>query len=139
MRTIGILVLDRVAERLPQIPPYDHARLGGYPVWEGIVFGLSNSEVAAMVLTEWRFPPEIVGAVREHYLLRPEDYNNQLACLLNVAGRVVAEAGHTLPGDRRYWELSPRKLEIVGLREDQVHNAGERARTAFERLRAELH
>ena len=139
MRTIGILVLDRVAERLPQIPPYDHARLGGYPVWEGIAFGLSNSEVAAMVLTEWRFPPEIVGAVREHYLLRPEDYDNQLACLLNVAGRVVAEAGHTLPGDRRYWELSPRKLEIVGLREDQVHSAGERARTAFERLRAELH
>jgi HD-like signal output (HDOD) protein len=139
MRTIGILVLDRVAERLPQIPTYDHARLGGYPVWEGIVFGLSNSEVAAMVLTEWRFPPEIVRAVREHYLLRPEDYDNQLACLLNVAGRVVAEAGHTLPGDRRYWELSPRKLEIVGLREDQVHNAGERARTAFERLRAELH
>jgi len=36
MRTIGMLVLDRVAERLPQIrlrpwPP------GGYPVWEGIV------------------------------------------------------------------------------------------------------
>ena len=139
MRTIGMLVLDRVAERLPQITPYDHGRMGGYLVWEGIVFGLSNSEVAAMVLTEWRFPPEIVGAVREHYLLRPEDYDNQLACLLNVAGRVVAEAGHTLPGDRRYWELSPRKLEIVGLREDQVHNAGERARTAFERLRAELH
>jgi HD-like signal output (HDOD) protein len=138
MRTIGILVLDRVAERLPQIAPYDHARLGGYPVWEGIAFGLSNSEVAAMVLTEWRFPPEIVGAVREHYLLRPEDYDNRLACLLNVAGRVVAEAGHTLPGDRRYWELSPRKLEIVGLREDQVHSAGERARTAFERLRSEL-
>ena len=138
MRTIGILVLDRVAERLPQIPPYDHARLGGYPVWEGIAFGISNSEVAAMVLNDWRFPPEIVGAVREHYLLRPEDYDNRLACLLNVAGRVVAEAGHTLPGDRRYWELSPRKLEIVGLREDQVHSAGERARTAFERLRTEL-
>ena len=138
MRTIGILVLDRVAERLPQIPPYEHARLGGYPVWEGIVFGISSSEVAAMVLTDWRFPPEIVSAVREHYLLRPEDYDNRLACLLNVAGRVVAEAGHTLPGDRRYWELSPRKLEIVGLREDQVHSAGERARTAFERLRTEL-
>jgi len=139
MRTIGMLVLDRVAERLPQIPPYDHGRLGGYPVWEGIVFGVSNSEVAAMILADWRFPPEIVSAVREHYLLRPEDYNNQLACLLNVAGRVVAEAGHTLPGDRRYWELSPSKLAIVGLRENQVHEAGERARIAFERLRSELH
>ena len=139
MRTIGMLVLDRVAERLPQIPPYDHGRQGGYPVWEGIVFGLSNSEVAALILTDWHFPPEIIGAVREHYLLRPDDYDNRLACLLNVAGRVVAEAGHTLPGDRRYWELSPRKLEIVGLREDQVHTAGERARTAFERLRYELH
>jgi HD-like signal output (HDOD) protein len=139
MRTVGMLVLDRVAERMQQIPAYDHGRLGGYPVWEGIVFGLSNSEVAAMVLTEWRFPSEMISAVREHYLLRPEDYDNRLACLLNVAGRVVAEAGHTLPGDRRYWELSPRKLEIVGLREDQVHAAGERARIAFERLRSELH
>jgi len=138
MRTIGMLVLDRVAERLPQITPYDHGRMGGYLVWEGIVFGLSNSEVAALILTDWHFPPEIIGAVREHYLLRPDDYDNRLACLLNVAGRVVAEAGHTLPGDRRYWELSPRKLEIVGLREDQVHTAGERARTAFERLRSEL-
>jgi HD-like signal output (HDOD) protein len=138
MRTIGMLVLDRVAERLSGIPPYDHGRLGGYPVWEGIAFGLSNTEVAAMILADWHFPPEIVGAVREHYLLRPEDYDNRLACLLNVAGRVVAEAGHTLPGDRRYWELSPRKLEIIGLGEDQVHAAGERARTAFERLRAEL-
>ena len=32
-----------------------------------------------------------------------------------------------------------RKLEIVGLQEDQVHRAGERARAAFERLRTELH
>jgi HD-like signal output (HDOD) protein len=139
MRTIGMLVLDRVAERMVEIPPYDHGRQGGYPVWEGIVFGLGNSEVATMILTDWHFPPDIVSAVREHYLLRPDDYDNRFACLLNVAGRVVAEAGHTLPGDRRYWELSPRKLEIVGLREDQVHAAGERARTAFERLRSELH
>jgi HD-like signal output (HDOD) protein len=56
MRTIGMLVLDRVAERLPQIPPYEAGRQGSYLVWEGIVFGLSNSEVAAMILTDWHFP-----------------------------------------------------------------------------------
>jgi HD-like signal output (HDOD) protein len=108
-------------------------------VWEGIVFGLSNSEVAAMILTDWRFPSDIVDAVREHYLMHSADYENKFACLLNVAGRIVAESGHTLPGDRRYCELSPRKLEIIGLTEEQMREAGSRAREAFERLRAELH
>ena len=139
MRTIGMLVLDRVAERMTEVLPYDHGRYGGYPVWEGIVFGLSNSEVAAMILTDWRFPSDIVDAVREHYLMHSSDYENKFACVLNVAGRIVAESGHTLPGDRRYCELSPRKLEILGLTEEQMREAGSRARAAFERLRAELH
>jgi len=51
----------------------------------------------------------------------------------------VAESGHTLPGDRRYCELSPRKLELLGITEEQMREAGSRAREAFERLRAELH
>jgi HD-like signal output (HDOD) protein len=139
LRTIGMLVLDRVAERLPDVTPYEHARYGGYPVWEGIAFGLSNTEVGALILHDWHFPADIVGALREHYLLHEADYENRFACLLNVAGRVAAEAGHLLPGDRRYCELAPRQVEVVGLTEDQMREAGWRARAVFARLCAELH
>ncbi|MBI5382226.1 MAG: HDOD domain-containing protein [Opitutae bacterium] len=138
LRALGMLVLDRVAALLPEMTTYDHGRFGGYPSWEGVVFCLSNTEVAALILTDWRFPPEVVEGVREQYLLQPADYDNRLACLINIAGAVVAEAGHTLPGDRRYWELTPRKLEAAGLTEDQVLQIGIRTRTAFERLRGSI-
>jgi hypothetical protein len=46
----------------PRSRPTRHGRQGSYLVWEGIVFGLSNSEVAAMILTDWHFPPEILSA-----------------------------------------------------------------------------
>jgi HD-like signal output (HDOD) protein len=139
MRTLGMLVLDRVAERLPSIEMYDHARFGGYPVWEGIAFGFSNSEVAALILNDWRFPVDAVAAVREHHLLRGGDYENRLACLLNVAGQIVADNGHALPGDSRYWMLSPRKLDALGVNEEHLQAASVKALANFERLRVELH
>jgi HD-like signal output (HDOD) protein len=103
-----------------------------------VQFGLANTEVAGIILADWRFPPEIIAAIREHYLTAQADYNNRMACLLNIAGRVVAEAGHTLPGDRKFWEYDARKLEILEINDEQQHRAGDRARAMFERLRASL-
>jgi HD-like signal output (HDOD) protein len=138
LRPLGMLVLDRVAERLTNCEPYEHSRYGAYLVWEGIMFGLANSEVACMVLADWRFPQELVAGIREHYLTSSADYENRFACMLNVACRVVSDAGHTLIGDRRYWEYAPKKMEALGLDEDGYRRASDRAAGMFERLRASL-
>jgi RNA polymerase sigma-70 factor, ECF subfamily len=138
MRPLGILVLDRLAELLPEVEPYVHERIGSYAIWEGRTFVFSNCEVAAMILAEWSFPPEIVEAVRDHYLGRDVDYQNRLACLLNLAGGVVAVAGFGLPGEYSYWESTPRKLQVLGLTARQVNKASDRARAAFEAFRTNL-
>jgi len=79
MRTIGMLVLDRVAERLPRsrLRPWPSGQLPGVG---GIVFGLSNSEVAALILTDWHFPPR--SSARFASLLCDRDYGIGFACLL---------------------------------------------------------
>lgn len=138
MRALGILVLDRVGELLAPIENYDHESFGSYLKWEARVFSISNCEVAAMILTEWLFPPEIIDAVRLHYLTRSDDYENRLACLLNVASGIVAVMGHALPGEYSHWESAPRKLEVIGLTAKQVNRASDRARDAFDSFRKQL-
>jgi len=138
LRSLGMLVLDRVAERLPNCEPYEHGRYGAYLVWEGIMFGLANSEVACLILADWRFPPEIIAGIREQYLTSANDFLNRHACLLNLAGRIVADAGHTLPGDRRYWDYDPRKIEGLGITEAAYNRASNRAGEIFERLRPSI-
>lgn len=138
MRTLGILVLDRVAELLTGVEPYNHEALGSYAMWEGRVFLFSNCDVADMILAEWGFPTETTEAVRDHYLLREADYENRLACLLNLAGGIVAAAGNALPGEYVYWEATPRKLQILNLTTRKISKASERARAAFEAFRTHV-
>ena len=139
LRALGMLVLDRVArELLPEKNVYDHKQYGTYAAWEGHVFSLSSCEVTALVLGEWRFPPDIVGAIREHLLLRETDYNNRFACLLNAAGWLATQEQFGLPGERTYWNLDPRKLERLALDAAQVRRLGVYVRNDFERLRRSL-
>jgi len=138
MRPLGILVLDRVAELLTSVEPYNHEALGSYATWEARSFVFSNCYVAAMILTEWGFPTEIVEAVRDHYLMREADYGNRLACLLNLAGGIVAVAGYALPGEYGYWESTERKLTALNLNIRQVNQASDRARAAFEAFRLHI-
>jgi hypothetical protein len=91
-----------------------------------------------MVLADWRFPSEIVSAIREHYLTSSADYENRNAVLLNLSGRIVSDAGHTLPGDRRFLDLTPKKMEALGINEDGYRRASQRAGEMFERLRSSL-
>jgi len=131
MRPLGLLVLDRVAEGHPQIARYHPVRDRDFLAWEGRMFGLSSPEVAAMVLGEWSFPPETIDAVRSQYLQRPEDSACRLACLLNLAGGLVADAGQALLGEVRHWGANAAKLEAAGLDEARFRVAGARGRQAF--------
>ena len=135
LRTLGMLVLDRTAEHLTACEPYDHGKFGHFLGWEAINFGLPNTEVASMILEDWRFPQIIVDGIKEHYLTSKSDYDNKLACLLNIAGLSVAEANLTLPGDRRHWEINQRKLDALGITADVREMAASRAQYRFNKLR----
>ena len=135
LRPLGMLVLDRAAEHMTACDPYDHGKFGHYLGWEAVNFGLPNTEVAVLILQDWRFPRSIVDGIRSHYLTKAADYENRMACLLNLAGLAVAEAGLTLPGDRRHWELDPRKLDALDMTEEVREMAADRARERFNRLR----
>lgn len=138
MRPLGLLVVDRLADCYRKIEPYHPARDSDYMVWEGRVFGMPSSEVAAMVLTEWSFPAEIVEGVRNQYLLRSDDLTHRLACLLNLASSIVAEDGHGLLGEARHWGGSPWKLDAVGLTEVSFLVAATRGREAYADFRRRL-
>ena len=140
MRSIGMLILDRVArEKLILSQAYDGAKYQGYLEWEGQLFGIGNAEVTALILEDWRFPPELIEGLRHHYLLGDESYGNRFACLLNLAGHVVNEVGCALPGELPYWTPSPRKFEAAGFREERLGDAIERTRERFEKQRSSLH
>jgi RNA polymerase sigma-70 factor (ECF subfamily) len=126
LRPLGIVILDRLADRLPRVEAYVHANDGDYAAWEGRAVGLTNCEIAGLVLEEWRFPGETIDAVRAHYLGRSDDFQNRLACVLNLAGCLVAGTGHALPGELRFWAVTSAKLEALGLDEASFQQTTER-------------
>jgi HD-like signal output (HDOD) protein len=139
LRAIGMMVLDRVARtRLARTDYYEASGLKTYREWETTRLGVTGTDAATTILDEWRFPPEVVAAIQNHLLLRDAHADERLACVLNLAGAVVAEAGLALAGEASLWTLTPEKLEAAGLDEDAFHSASEQARTLFEHQRAAL-
>jgi HD-like signal output (HDOD) protein len=140
LRAIGMMVLDRAARgRLEPADAFNAQKFAGYHEWEGARFGLGSTEVATMVLDEWRFPSELVSAVQEHLLIGGRGFDDRLACVLNVAGAIVADNGCALEGDRACWTLTPEKLAAAGLDEHAFQAASEQARTRFTQQRSALY
>lgn len=137
LRPLGLLVLDRLAERY-EIEPYHPVHDPDFLVWEGRVFGIASSEVAGMVLAQWSFREDIVEAVRNQYLLRSEDFQDRLGCLLNLASGLAADAGHALLGETRHWGATPAKLNALGVSDEALRAAGQRAFKAYADFRRRI-
>jgi hypothetical protein len=91
-----------------------------------------------MILTEWRFPPEVVKAIREHLLVDDGEDHGSFACLLHLAGAVVGAAGLALEGEAICWRPTPAKLASLGLDDAQWQEANLQARASFDRMVAAL-
>ena len=133
------MVLDRLARG--QVGPadvfeseYDRS----YWAWESKYMQLRNAPVSAVILNEWTFPSDVVEAVRGHCLATSLKDPTRGTCLLNIAGWVSQELGQGLPGERDLWELTPKKLEMAGLREEQVKEQLENVAWLFERMQPAL-
>lgn len=139
LRSVGMMVVAQVAfgdTRTEEA--YAAWRHPTYHEWEGEHFGLANTEVAAMVFAEWRFPPAMIAAIREHLLVREQGLENPFACLLNLAGAVVAEGGLALIGEEKCWERTPEKMAVLGLDDELWQQVSINAHAQFKRLRPAL-
>lgn len=140
LRGIGMMVVDRMArEHLSMGGAYDPGQFETYWEWENARFGLGSPEVATMILDDWRFPTELIGAVQEHLLVTEAGRQDPFACLLNLAGAVVSAHGLALPGEHPHWTVTPEKLHVAGIDADQFEAAADRAFAQFEQQRAALY
>ena len=140
LRGLGMMVLNRLATgRLSATEVFDPKQFESYSDWEMVRFGVTSTEVTTMILDEWQFPAELVAAVERH-LMRDDSANGEpFACILNLAGVVVADAGLALAGEAKFWVLAPEKLAGAGLDEEDFQKAAARAREVFESQRRALY
>lgn len=129
VRTIGRVVLNGAA--FGHVYPGE-AEWPSVAEWEKEKFGITSAEVTTIMLSHWRFPDELVGAVRDHFEpLAGADGTNIGACVLNLACGVAARFGLDLPGEEGDWECTQAKLTLLGVSESDLTQCAERARAHY--------
>ena len=134
LRSTGKIALDRLTR--------DSAYSGHYnprfalAEWESGFIGLDNCEASAIILKEWRFPNQTIGAIEQHYA--PSSVSSSLAYLLNLAAGAAERSGFGLVGEGSYWEPSPARLERAGVTEEQLEDATRLAVERFGPVRAAM-
>jgi RNA polymerase sigma-70 factor (ECF subfamily) len=134
LRPIGLFVCNHLARLYGSVLPYEPTEDRDYRAWEGRLFGIGSNDVAALVLEEWRFPEEIVLAVRGQYEPDPEEVKQRLAALLNLVSGIVTEDGYGFIGETKVWGSPASKLATLGLNPRMLKAAINRARDAFARF-----
>jgi HD-like signal output (HDOD) protein len=139
LRTMGMLVLDRMARRLKSAPEvFDIEKDHTYGAWEERVLQIRSEAVTAVVLCDWGFSSEVIEAVREAGHPAAPGPVSQGTAMLNVAGWVVNQIGFGLPGERDLRELSPADLEVAWIDKARLDTAVEQVQTHFEEVRGIL-
>ena len=139
LRGVGLMVLDRAGRRQAAAAPlYSPTRWPEFRTWELNAFGLASTEVTGLLLHDWGFSDEISHAVRVHYLTQPADLEQPLAVLLNVANGLAQHVCRSFRGEESWWQITPEKLQAVGLTEDDFGPAVVATEAAFDAANAAL-
>jgi len=112
LRNLGIVIID--AFSAGRVYPGE-AEWPLVSEWEQSAFGLTSAEVTAILLEHWRFPSDVVDAVRSQYDPFADAQSNLGACVLNLACGVSARFGLDLPGEAGHWVRSDAKLTLGGV------------------------
>lgn len=131
LRTLGRVIIDGVANG--RVYPGE-AEWPLVAEWEQITFGMTAAEVTAILLEHWRFPGEIVEAVRGHFDPFGRAESNPGACVLNLACGVVARFGLDLPGETSHWIGSPTELRLANVPQSVLEECSFRAREHYSAL-----
>jgi HD-like signal output (HDOD) protein len=139
LRSIGKVALDKIAcdprIEIGEVP--ERIEETGIAEWERSVFGLTNTEAAAMIFTAWRFPNEFVVAVSDHYA--PQGHLMPLTHLLHLAAGMAQLLGHGLPGESDYWDDSEESYRMAGLEPKGANLIIDHALSSFDRLIMTVH
>jgi HD-like signal output (HDOD) protein len=141
LRSVGIMVLDRAGRHNSTpatMPLFTPARWPDFSTWEREIFGTVSSEVTANILDTWEFPAEVTATIRAHYLAEPGQRGNQLATVLNLANCLAQRVNRSFQGENRWWEFTPEKLSVAGLRVDHFEPAIMATEEAFHAASAAL-
>jgi HD-like signal output (HDOD) protein len=132
MRPLGMMVLDRAGRAFINAEQrFTVADWATYTTWEDGCFGVNNDVVVALIIEEWRFPPEMADAIRGHYLRRADDFQLPLSCVLNLANGLAQRKRRAFPGETLWWEISPEKLSGANLSADQLEQVADATDIAF--------
>ncbi len=136
LRNLGLVIIDGFST--DQVYPGE----AEWPLvsdWERDRFGLTAAEVTATLLEYWRFPADVVEAVRDHHDPFAGATSNVGACVLNLACSVTARFGLDLPGESDHWGRSEAKLTLAGVTEPVLEQCAENARAHYLALCASVH
>lgn len=128
LRTLGRVIIDGAG--LGKVYPGE-AEWPSSADWEKATFGVTSSEVTGILLEHWRFPDELVEAVRGHFEPVGAEGVNLSACVLNLACGVAARFGLDLPGEEGVWDCTPAKLTLAGVTEADLDECANRARAHY--------
>ena len=134
LHDLGKLVLAEFVKA--ELPKFEELVAKGMPLVnaEREVLGTDHAEIGALILSKWRFPGDLVNAVRWHH--HPEDlkrsnlkpeivYLANLLCQFDSAGN-LAEKQPSVP--------SPKVLNRLGILSEQYDMFAEKARGWMKKL-----
>ena len=140
LRPVGKIVLNRVLIERPTVwcvYPGEAVEPAVH-MWELRMFGLSASEVAAILMESWKFPQSMCDAVRHHLEPTQTAAASLEAYLLNLSGWVAAKLGKGLPGEASCWQLSPAKLSRAGITEEVLADCADAVQHGLEQVKNSL-
>ena len=135
LRNLGTVIIDAYSQG--KVYPGE-AEWPSVSEWERAVFGMTSAEVTAILLEHWRFPSDVVDAVRAHHDPLADSFSNLGACVLNLACGVSARFGLELPGERRHWVPTEAKLQLGGLTDKVLEECAENAQAHYVALCASV-
>lgn len=134
LRSTGKVAVDRLAKSSAVSTGFEAGLHDSLAAWEKAYIGLTNVEACGTILSEWRFPVDTVEATRDHYMTRASKL--PITNLLNLAAGSAERSSYGLPGETRYWDITPEKLAHAGIDQQQLDEAVARALVSFHRLRS---
>lgn len=139
LNAVGRVVLDATAQRDlrgRRLPPLRANDLLG---WEREVFGWTSADIGARVLNAWRFPADVMVAVRDQLLHGLAVDPLPAAKLLHIALARAESVNLSLPGVRPYTDAHAIQAQTeVELTSEVVSRATQQAWQRFERFRSVL-
>jgi HD-like signal output (HDOD) protein len=135
LRSVGKVALHRILVDRPMLWRSYLDSGEGRPLleWEAEAFGVSNTEAAGLLMANWKLPPGLVSAVRNHCMPQSDD---PLPHLLRIGAAVAAQLGGALPGETTYWSNLDDSMRVLEVDGELMQACAREVETLFDRVKS---